>query len=577
MKLSALLRFYYDNRKYLPGLILIVGLSLASGVLKMLAATCWGRAVDLGVAGQVNDMLVNAGLMGLFILLDCARTAVHYRIIGHITESMFLEVRARAFEKITRGDGGVLENHFRTGDVAARLNSDIDFLSTFSSGHLSNFSRMIFSGMFGLAACICISWQLALIYMIILPISIWTVAAISGPIQAQSKRSMDSTGSAMSTAADAISGALTVKAFAAQDALEARFSRSVDAAYREKVRTEKLSMKMTGVKYIAKVMQLMSLFLMGGWLVQGGMLTVGAFVAFVTLSNYITEAFDNSDYMLKSLRSAAANAQRYYEVIDIPDEWGGPARQRQNDVPCQAEALRFTYDGASIPALDGLNLAVPPGQKVAVVGASGCGKSTLVKLICRLYLPGKGSLKLFGTDVSAWDPDALRQNIAIVTQESNLFDGSIYENIAYGRPGLSRQDCEQALRAVSLWDFVCSFPEGMDHIIGESGQTLSGGQKQRLCIARAMVKQAPLVLLDEATSALDLQTEREVQESLDKLLAGRAAIIIAHRLSTVQGADYIYVMESGKAVEEGPPQELLARKGKYWEMCRLQGLTEVAQ
>ncbi len=574
MNLSALFRFYYDNKKYLPGLTLIVGLSLVSGVLKMLAATCWGRAVDLGVAGMVTDMLINAGLMGLFILLDCTRTAVHYRIIGGITENMFLEVRSRAFEKITQGDSSVLENHFRTGDVAARLNSDIDFLSTFSSGHISNFSRMIFSGMFGLAACICISWQLALIYMIILPISIWMVSAISKPIQAQSKRSMDSTGSAMSIAADTISGALTVKAFAAQETLGVRFDLGIDAAYQEKVRTEKLSMKMTAVKYIAKVMQLMSLFIMGAWLVQSGMLSVGAFVAFVTLTNYITEAFDSSDYMLKSLRSAAANAQRYYEVIDIPNEWGGPALQGQSTVPCQAESLCFTYDQAARPALDGLNLTVPPGQKVAIVGTSGCGKSTLVKLICRLYLPEKGRLKLFGTDIAAWDPNALRQNIAIVTQDPNLFDGSIYENIAYGKPGLSREECMEALKAVSLWDFVCSFPDGMDHIIGESGQTLSGGQKQRLCIARAMVKQAPLVLLDEATSALDLQTERDVQNSMDQLLAGRSAIIIAHRLSTIQNADYIYVMESGKVVEEGPPTELMKRHGKYYEMCKLQGITE---
>lgn len=155
-----------------------------------------------------------------------------------------------------------------------------------------------------------------------------------------------------------------------------------------------------------------------------------------------------------------------------------------------------------------------------------------------------------------------------------MFDGSFFENVAYGRPGVTREECEAALKNVSLWDFVSSFPEGMDHQIGESGQTLSGGQKQRLCIARAMVKKAPLVLLDEATSALDLQTEREVQDSLEKLLEGRSAVIIAHRLSTVQNADYIYYMEQGEIAEEGTPQELLQKQGKYYEMCRLQGLVK---
>lgn len=153
-----------------------------------------------------------------------------------------------------------------------------------------------------------------------------------------------------------------------------------------------------------------------------------------------------------------------------------------------------------------------------------------------------------------------------------MFDGSVYENVAYGKPGLTRAECRAALEAVELWDFVSQFPDGMDHPIGEGGAALSGGQKQRLCIARALVKEAPLVLLDEATSALDTQTEKEVQAALDKLLAGRSAVIVAHRLTTVQNAHYVYVMEQGHVLEEGPPKELLAKRGRYYEMCKLQGL-----
>lgn len=572
---GALLRFYIDNRKYLPGILLIVGLSLVSGMLKMLSATYWGRSLDYGVAGQTADMLSAAGMMAFFILLDCARTALHYRIIGHITEDMFLGVRSRAFEKLVRGDMSVLERQFRTGDVATRLNGDIDFLSTFSAGHISDFSRKIFSGMFGLTACIFISWQLSIAYLIILPVSLWLVSAISSPIQNQSKRSMDQTGSAMSTAVDVISGALTVKAFAAEKVLGRKFDQAIDAAYEQKVRSERLSMKMTGVKYIANVAQTMSLFLIGSWLVSSGRLTVGAFASFVTLSVYITEFFGHSDYMFKSVRNASACAQRYYEVLEIPDEPAGPVRRPvgERPVPCAAQALEFSYESGGEPALNRLDLRVPPGKKIAVIGASGCGKSTLVKLICRFYIPTGGSLSLFGAQAEEWDPDALREKLSIVTQDPCLFDGSFYENVAYGRHGaVTREECEAALRSVSLWDFVSAFPEGMDHSIGESGQELSGGQKQRLCIARAMVKQAPLVLLDEATSALDLQTEREVQASLDKLLEGRSAVIIAHRLSTIQDADYIYVLDGGKTVEEGAPHDLLERRGRYYEMCRMQGL-----
>ncbi len=552
----------------------IVALSLVSGVLKTLSAAYWGRAVDFGVAGLVEDMLFAAVLMALFILLDCLRTALHYRLIGHITEDMFLDVRARAFDKLTHADPSALEETFRTGDIAARLNGDIDFLSTFSAGHISNFSRQIFSGLFGLTACIFISWQLAISYMIILPLSLWLVGTISKPIQAQIKGSMDSTGLAISTAVETISGALTVKAFAAEGVMEKRFDAAVTAACQQRIRSERLSMKMTGIKYLSNVIQSMCLFLVGSWLVSFGYLTVGAFVSFVTLSAYITSAFEQSDYMIKSFRNASASAARYYEVIDIPEERPGFNREAASPTPCSAVGLSFAY-GNGVRALNDLSIQVPAGKKVAVVGPSGCGKSTLVKLLCRFYFPERGELSMFGAETAEWDPRALRENLAIVTQDSCLFSGSFYENIALGRPGISREECQRVLEDVRLWDFVCGFPEGMDHAVGEGGMNLSGGQRQRLCIARAMVKNASLVLLDEATSALDLQTEREVQEALDKLLQGRSVVMIAHRLSTVQNADHIYVMEEGGIAEEGAPAELLRKKGRYYQMYLAQGLVEV--
>ena len=574
MENSPLFRFYYDNRKHLPGLVTIVALSLVSGVLKTLSAAYWGRAVDFGVAGLVEDMLFAAVLMALFILLDCLRTALHYRLIGHITEDMFLDVRARAFDKLTHADPSALEETFRTGDIAARLNGDIDFLSTFSAGHISNFSRQIFSGLFGLTACIFISWQLAISYMIILPLSLWLVGTISKPIQAQIKGSMDSTGLAISTAVETISGALTVKAFAAEGVMEKRFDAAVTAACQQRIRSERLSMKMTGIKYLSNVIQSMCLFLVGSWLVSFGYLTVGAFVSFVTLSAYITSAFEQSDYMIKSFRNASASAARYYEVIDIPEERPGFNREVASPTPCSAVGLSFAY-GNGVRALNDLSIQVPAGKKVAVVGPSGCGKSTLVKLLCRFYFPERGELSMFGAETAEWDPRALRENLAIVTQDSCLFSGSFYENIALGRPGISREECQRVLEDVRLWDFVCGFPEGMDHAVGEGGMNLSGGQRQRLCIARAMVKNASLVLLDEATSALDLQTEREVQEALDKLLQGRSVVMIAHRLSTVQNADHIYVIEEGGIAEEGAPAELLRKKGRYYQMYLAQGLVEV--
>lgn len=569
---NPLLRFYADNKKYLPGMGIIIFISLLAGVLKMLVSTLWGQAVDFGVAGEIFQMLTSAAAMAGLILLDCSRTALHYHIIGRVTEGMFLEVRTRAFRKLTTGDVAVLEKEFRTGDTATRINNDIDVLSTFAAGHVGNFSRMIFQGVFAIFGCLFLSWQLSIAVCIVMPFSLWIVKKISTPIQKQSKKSMDDTGSAMSVAADTISGILTVKAFGLEEFMTEKFGKDVDAAYEQAVKTEKVGMKMTGVKYVANVMQTMALFLVGSWLVQNGTLTVGTLIAFIALSNYITEPFGQSDYMISQFRRAVATAQRFYEVLDIPDEQPGTVAEPVSDTPCQAKNVAFRYT-EEMPVLQGMDLKIEKGKKVAIVGSSGCGKSTLIKLICRFYLLESGSLKLFGVEAKDWNAEFLRQNLAIVTQDSCLFDGSIYENIAYGKPGATREECEAALKEVGLWDFVCQFEDGMDHSIGEYGSQLSGGQKQRLCIARAMVKQAPLVLLDEATSALDTQTEKEVQTALDKLLEGRSAVIVAHRLATVQNTDYIYCMEAGEMLEEGTPSELLTKRGRYYEMCKLQGLT----
>ena len=568
---QPLLRLYLENRRYIPGLALILLISLLAGGLKLAASTLWGQAVDFGVAGRISPMLWAAGAMTLVILVDCARTAVHYHIIGRVTETMFRDVRMKAFRKLTTGDAATLERDFRTGDTATRLNSDIDVLNNFTAGHVSNFSRLLFQGVVALAGCLFLSWQMSLAYLVVLPLSLWIVKRVSAPIQAKTKSSLDSTGAAMSVAAEAIQGALTVKAFGAEEELARRFDTAVDSATQQKVQSEKISQKLTGVKYAANVLQTMALFLLGSVLVTRGAVSVGTLVAFLALSNYITEPFGQLDYMISQVRRATATAQRYFEVMDVPNEADGPVTRPASPVPCQAQELAFSYDGQN-RVLQDITLRIAQGQQVAVVGESGCGKSTLLRMLCRFYLPQAGSLRLFGVEAKDWQGEALRQHIALVTQNSTLFDGSVYENVVYGKPGLTRAECRAALEAVELWDFVSQLPDGMDHPIGEGGAALSGGQKQRLCIARALVKEAPLVLLDEATSALDTQTEKEVQAALDKLLAGRSAVIVAHRLTTVQNAHYVYVLEQGHVLEEGPPKELLAKRGRYYEMCKLQGL-----
>jgi len=265
-------------------------------------------------------------------------------------------------------------------------------------------------------------------------------------------------------------------------------------------------------------------------------------------------------------------ADRLYEVLDLPQERSGEMEPLVTEMPVQFKNVSFSYDNKSM-TLDNISFAVGEKKKVAIVGASGSGKSTIVKLISRLYNHSEGVIKIFGVEAEKLEIHALRSELAIVTQDSFLFEGSIFDNVRLGRQDASPQMVKEALQSVGLWAFVSTLPKGIDTLLSEFGADLSGGQRQRLCIARALMRDAKLILLDEPTSALDSQTEQVLQQALDNLLKHRTALIISHRISTVQNADYVYCLDKGTVVEEGTPLKLLENRGYYYKMCKLQGLS----
>jgi ABC-type multidrug transport system fused ATPase/permease subunit len=314
---------------------------------------------------------------------------------------------------------------------------------------------------------------------------------------------------------------------------------------------------------------------MGAWLVSRGLITIGAVMSFVVLSVYVTEAMRHIDRMIALTKEAFALSARIYETLDFPQESTGNELPRETQEFVRFEDISFSYDDEQ-KILSRLNLSVKQNQKIAIVGQSGSGKSTVIRLICRFYNHNGGTLKLFGVDGEKICMKALRKNLALVTQEPFLFEASIFENVRFGREDATEEDVKEALKSANLWDFVSSLPDGINTCLGEFGSRLSGGQRQRLSIARALVKDAKLVLLDEPTSALDSQTEMEIQHALENLLRGRAAVIVAHRLSTVQTADYMYCLENGAVKEEGTPAELYAKRGYYFDMCQMQEVSHDA-
>jgi len=311
-----------------------------------------------------------------------------------------------------------------------------------------------------------------------------------------------------------------------------------------------------------------------GWRAQHGGMTVGAFVAFIAALGLASQSLRQLTNLQTVMAEGMSAARRLFAALDVEpdirDRPGVPALPRGAGV-IRLDAVDFSYDGGAV-ALSGITLEARRGETVALVGPSGGGKSTLLNLIPRFYDPTGGRVLIDGHDLREVSLTSLRGQIALVTQEPFLFDDSIRANIAYPRPSASQAEVEQAAQAAAAHDFILALPKGYDTSVGEAGARLSGGQRQRIAIARAFLKDAPILLLDEATSALDTESEAQVQVALKRLMAGRTTILIAHRLSTVRGADRIYVIDQGRIVESGDHASLMRRRGLYARLARSQHL-----
>ena len=492
-------------------------------------------------------------------------------LMNRVGQRIIADVQTALFARLMRADLAYFHAH-PSGTLISRFTSDAALLRNAAANVLAAIGKDALTVVFLVGVMFYQDWLLALISFFVFPVAIRPIVGIGRRMRRVTANTQAEIGQLTTLLSQTFQGARLVKAYGMEAYEEGRAAglferiyRLIDRATRTRSRASPM-METLGGAAIAVVI------LYGGHQVIAGARTPGAFFSFVTALLLAYQPLKSLANLNASLQEGLAAAQRLFQVLDVEPsirDLPGAKPLRVSGGEIAFDGVRFGYSPGAV-ALDGVSLSVPAGRTVALVGASGAGKSTILNLIPRFFEVEEGAIAIDGQDIRSVSLSSLRGAIAIVTQEVTLFDDTLRANIAYGRFGAPDSDIEAAARAAGIDEFIRGLPEGYDTQVGEHGVRLSGGQRQRIAIARAMLKDAPILLLDEATSALDTESERQVQAALRRLIRGRTTLVIAHRLSTVQGADAIHVVDRGAIAESGRHAELLARNGLYARLYALQ-------
>ncbi|MQX37823.1 ATP-binding cassette domain-containing protein [Roseospira navarrensis] len=554
---------------------------MALGVAFMLlmaaatVATAWllEPAINQVFLGKDRDALwwVGGGILVAFL----ARAVGNYGQSLYVTEVGF-RILATARDRLHAKVSGMELRFFQgrnTGDLVTRFTFDINRMRHATSNTMTGLGRDLVTLLALIALVLWQDWLLALLAMVAAPLTIVPVRRLGRKVRRRARDTQEETSRLHALMSQTLRGIRVVWIDGRRDLMAARVEDLIRRIFRRQVSGERARTLITPIMELATGVALGLALYAGGQRILSGGNDPGSLTSMLAALLMAYQPAKRLANLYTIMQEGLAAVERLFEMLDMPPDLTerpdarplpeGPGRIR-------LEGARFAYDPAA-PVLADIDLTVDPGETVALVGGSGAGKSTLLNLIPRFLDVDAGTVRVDGHDVRDVTLASLRARIAMVTQETFLFDDTIGANIAYARPGASAAEIEQAVRDADAWDIVARLPQGLDTPLGALGGRLSGGERQRIAIARALLKDAPILLLDEPTSALDTEAEARVQAALARLSRGRTVLVVAHRLSTIVEADRICVMEAGRIVEQGRHADLLTRGGAYANLYRDQG------
>lgn len=528
--------------------------------------------IDEVLADKNGTMLnwIAASIIAIFFVRGLFWYGQNY-LMSYVGQSVIIDIRAAVFKKLQRLSVSFYDKN-KTGTIMSYVTNDVNALQ---SAMVENTIEMITEGFIligSVVAMIYLDWRLTLFTVCTFPVVLWFMEFFGKKIRKTGGRIQECTADITSVLQESVASARVIKSFVREDYEVDRFDVENRANFRANMKNAQLMATLTPVVELVAAIGVTMIIWYGGNNVINGTITAGSLVAFLTYAVNISNPIKRLTRVIGNIQKALAAAQRVFMIIDMPEEIAESRDAKQlPEVSGKVEFqnVSFAYDDKGNVITD-LSFSVKPGEVIAIVGPSGAGKSTIANLLPRFYDVNKGDIKIDGHSVREVTLDSLREQVGIVPQETMLFNGSVYNNILYGRLDATKEEIEAAAKAANAHDFIMQLTDGYETKLGDRGVNLSGGQRQRIAIARAILKNPRILILDEATSALDTESERVVQEALDRLMVGRTSFVIAHRLSTVKNADKILVLEKGNLVESGTHDELLALDGLYAHLYKIQ-------